>query len=261
MKVGALIALPRWRGTDFSFPCPTTEGENYSVEHLRRALNIGYKKAKRIFDEMEDKMGKSPGEDKAATKKKRARNSSTTKPSEPRNAPLTAEDAKAGTNKKDDGVKTRARLAKTNLGIWEEGVDKFNEYDKILDKLMAQPNAWPFNKPVDPVELKIPDYFDIIRKPMDLGTVKKKLLAGEYSGAQEMLEDVELVWSNCLRLIPSGGLPPPRPKRSPRARLRRSPRKRKSHQRTHIPSIRHKRRNGRRNTSSSKTLRTDSGTA
>jgi len=205
MKVGALIALPRWRGTDFSFPCPTTEGENYSVEHLRRALNIGYKKAKRIFDEMEDKMGKSPGEDKAATKKvfspcsplgfnntavsfpftlqKRARNSSTTKPSEPRNAPLTAEDAKAGTNKKDDGVKTRARLAKTNLGIWEEGVDKFNEYDKILDKLMAQPNAWPFNKPVDPVELKIPDYFDIIRKPMDLGTVKKKLLAGASENA------------------------------------------------------------------------------
>jgi Holliday junction resolvasome RuvABC DNA-binding subunit len=34
------------------------EGENYSVEHLRRALNIGYKKAKRIFDEMEGRMAK-----------------------------------------------------------------------------------------------------------------------------------------------------------------------------------------------------------
>ncbi len=39
------------------------EGENYSVEHLRRALNIGYKKAKRIFDEMEGKMAKTSTDD------------------------------------------------------------------------------------------------------------------------------------------------------------------------------------------------------
>jgi hypothetical protein len=40
--------------------------------------------------------------------------------------------------------------------------------------LLKQPCAYIFNKPVDPVALKIPDYFNIITHPMDLGTVDKR---------------------------------------------------------------------------------------
>ena len=32
---------------------------------------------------------------------------------------------------------------------------------------------WPFAIPVDPVALNIPDYFDVIKQPMDLGTIRK----------------------------------------------------------------------------------------
>ena len=32
--------------------------------------------------------------------------------------------------------------------------------------------AWPFYKPVQAEALGLHDYFDIIKKPMDLGTVK-----------------------------------------------------------------------------------------
>jgi hypothetical protein len=42
----------------------------------------------------------------------------------------------------------------------------------ILQELMAHEYGWVFNTPVDPILLNIPDYFDIIKNPMDLGTIK-----------------------------------------------------------------------------------------
>ena len=42
------------------------------------------------------------------------------------------------------------------------------EFRPLIDKLMSDPNGWVFNTPVDPVALGIPDYFNIIKEPMDL---------------------------------------------------------------------------------------------
>lgn len=42
----------------------------------------------------------------------------------------------------------------------------------MVRELLKHEDAWPFAKPVDPVALNIPDYFDIIKHPMDLGTIK-----------------------------------------------------------------------------------------
>jgi NAD(P)H-dependent FMN reductase len=42
----------------------------------------------------------------------------------------------------------------------------------LLRQIMRHEHAWPFAKPVDPVALNIPDYFDIIKYPMDFGTIK-----------------------------------------------------------------------------------------
>lgn len=39
----------------------------------------------------------------------------------------------------------------------------------------VQSYAWPFYKPVDAEALGLHDYYQIIKKPMDLGTVKKKM--------------------------------------------------------------------------------------
>jgi hypothetical protein len=80
----------------------------------------------------------------------------------------------------DDGVKTRSsRRIKRDLGKWTEGADAYRDYEKILAKVMAHPNAWPFNQPVDPVALNIPDYLDVVKQPMDLGTIKGQFAAGE----------------------------------------------------------------------------------
>ena len=53
----------------------------------------------------------------------------------------------------------------------------------VLKKLMEHEYGWIFNQPVDPVELKLPDYYETITQPMDLGTVKKKLENGQADKA------------------------------------------------------------------------------
>lgn len=62
--------------------------------------------------------------------------------------------------------------------------------------------AWPFYKPVDANLLGLHDYHEIIKKPMDLGSIKKKLESREYSCPSEFAEDVRLIFTNCYRYNP-----------------------------------------------------------
>ena len=62
--------------------------------------------------------------------------------------------------------------------------------------------AWPFYKPVDAATLGLHDYNDIIKKPMDLGTIKKKMDSREYRDAAEFKEDVLLIFKNCYQYNP-----------------------------------------------------------
>lgn len=72
----------------------------------------------------------------------------------------------------------------------------------ILDKLLAHRHGFVFRSPVDPVALKIPDYFSIISHPMDLGTIKKKLDRNAYFTAEEFAADVKLTFSNAMLYNP-----------------------------------------------------------
>ena len=58
--------------------------------------------------------------------------------------------------------------------------------------------AKPFMQPVDPVALHIPDYFDIIKNPMDFGTIQKRLLGGTIQTEAEYLSLVRLVFDNAI---------------------------------------------------------------
>ena len=49
---------------------------------------------------------------------------------------------------------------------------------------------WVFSEPVDPVTLGIPDYFDVIKHPMDLGTVKAQLSSGEIDTPEKFKDKV-----------------------------------------------------------------------
>jgi len=69
----------------------------------------------------------------------------------------------------------------------------------LLKVLMQHEHGWVFNCPVDPVELGLPDYLDIIKKPMDLGTIQKKLERGDngqYHSLDDFCADVHLTFDN-----------------------------------------------------------------
>eukprot|EP00833_Pecoramyces_ruminatium_P001640 jgi/Orpsp1_1/1175672/evm.model.c7180000054772.1 len=72
----------------------------------------------------------------------------------------------------------------------------------IIKTMERQPNALPFLKPVDPVALNIPDYFNVIKHPMDFSTILKKLKKGEYPSMVEFVDDVDLVFKNCMTYNP-----------------------------------------------------------
>lgn len=66
-----------------------------------------------------------------------------------------------------------------------------------LEKLYRQePESVPFRYPVDPQALAIPDYFEIVKKPMDLGTIRSNILNGKYSDPWEYVDDVWLMFDN-----------------------------------------------------------------
>jgi len=67
----------------------------------------------------------------------------------------------------------------------------------ILQQLMQKEEAAAFNEPVDWEALGLPDYPDIVKHPMDLGTVLNKLEGGDYhNDPDQFATDVRLVWSN-----------------------------------------------------------------
>ncbi|KAG2678628.1 hypothetical protein I3843_11G010300 [Carya illinoinensis] len=74
----------------------------------------------------------------------------------------------------------------------------------LLDLTRSHQYGWVFNEPVDVVKLKIPDYFTVIKYPMDLGTVKSKIASGGYLSPLEFAADVRLTFSNAMTYNPPG---------------------------------------------------------
>ncbi|XP_050617563.1 bromodomain-containing protein 3, partial [Macaca thibetana thibetana] len=77
--------------------------------------------------------------------------------------------------------------------------------DSILREMLSKKHAayaWPFYKPVDAEALELHDYHDIIKHPMDLSTVKRKMDGREYPDAQGFAADVRLMFSNCYKYNP-----------------------------------------------------------
>ncbi|KTF75806.1 hypothetical protein cypCar_00041377 [Cyprinus carpio] len=69
---------------------------------------------------------------------------------------------------------------------------------KVLVKALWRHHfAWPFHEPVDAVRLNLPDYHKIIKQPMDMGSIKKRLENNYYRSASECLHDFNTMFTNC----------------------------------------------------------------
>jgi len=76
----------------------------------------------------------------------------------------------------------------------------------VLKVLQSHQHGWVFNSPVDPVELGLPDYFEVIKKPMDLGTIRKRLENGVYHTLEEFEGHVNLTFDNAMLYNPEGSV-------------------------------------------------------
>ncbi|XP_017335349.1 bromodomain testis-specific protein isoform X2 [Ictalurus punctatus] len=67
----------------------------------------------------------------------------------------------------------------------------------VVKALWRHQLSWPFRHPVDAVQLNLPDYYAIIKNPMDLSTIKKRLDNNYYWKAMECVEDFNTMFTNC----------------------------------------------------------------
>ncbi|TGZ70349.1 hypothetical protein CRM22_003256 [Opisthorchis felineus] len=56
-----------------------------------------------------------------------------------------------------------------------------------------------FLKPVDAEAMGLHDYHDVVKKAMDLSTVKTKLESGQYHSKYEFADDIRLMFNNCYK--------------------------------------------------------------
>ncbi|KAM6305422.1 bromodomain testis-specific protein [Aegotheles albertisi] len=69
---------------------------------------------------------------------------------------------------------------------------------RVVMKAMWRHNfSWPFLQPVDAAALNLPDYYSIVKKPMDLSTIRKRLEHNYYTKAAECIEDFKTMFFNC----------------------------------------------------------------
>ncbi|KAF1811233.1 hypothetical protein P152DRAFT_450385 [Eremomyces bilateralis CBS 781.70] len=59
--------------------------------------------------------------------------------------------------------------------------------------------AASFYYEVDPVALQIPTYHKVIKKPMDLGSIRRNVEQGHYHNAKDVYRDFKLMLSNCYK--------------------------------------------------------------
>ncbi|EPX70554.1 bromodomain protein [Schizosaccharomyces octosporus yFS286] len=75
---------------------------------------------------------------------------------------------------------------------------------KELLKKQHESYAYPFYKPVNPIACGCPDYYKVIKHPMDLCTMQNKLNHNEYASLKAFEADMLLMFKNCYKFNPAG---------------------------------------------------------
>lgn len=66
----------------------------------------------------------------------------------------------------------------------------FTAMRHILVELNGHASAWPFVNPVNAND--VPDYYDVIKNPMDLSTMESKMENNQYETVDDMVKDAQL---------------------------------------------------------------------
>jgi histone acetyltransferase len=71
---------------------------------------------------------------------------------------------------------------------------------EVISTIEKSEHAWPFMEPVKREE--VPDYYDVIKDPIDLSRIKEKLNDGLYKTKEMLLADIDLMCENCKTYNP-----------------------------------------------------------
>lgn len=75
-------------------------------------------------------------------------------------------------------------------------VQQLKLLEEVVMGLMEEEDAWPFLRPV--AKKDAPDYYSVIKQPMDFQTIKNRLNKFEYTETETLVRDVRLIFSNCV---------------------------------------------------------------
>ncbi len=67
--------------------------------------------------------------------------------------------------------------------------------EDLLNAMMKHRDGWPFDRPITKTDA--PDYHKIVKRPMDLGTIRSNIMRMKYTCNSEVIEDIKLVFDNC----------------------------------------------------------------
>lgn len=73
----------------------------------------------------------------------------------------------------------------------------YNQLLHLLNDMQNHSAAWPFTQPVNKDE--VPDYYDVIKEPMDLSTMEEKHEKDMYPTPQDFIKDAMLIFNNCRK--------------------------------------------------------------
>lgn len=114
-----------------------------------------------------------------------------------------------GSSRKENSGKRRSSTAKQEDGSKATGLGPVADAcAHIVSELLKKEDAFSFSEPVTKLWSldELPDYFDIVKEPMDLGTIMTKIRTvkyvvdhgnGLFFDNEEFARDVRLVFENC----------------------------------------------------------------
>jgi len=101
--------------------------------------------------------------------------------------------ALAGSKRKATDASPRDAKRRRDRPAWVTKVESLHRQIRQKDR------GGIFHNPVDPDKLGIPDYFNIIKNPMDLKTAEKRLSGGLYTSPLQWRDDIRLMYNNSLQ--------------------------------------------------------------
>ncbi|EAR97217.2 bromodomain protein (macronuclear) [Tetrahymena thermophila SB210] len=92
-----------------------------------------------------------------------------------------------------------AKIKSTLKFVTETSTRKedYKKMNTVLQSLFDNSDSLEFRQPVDYLALGLTDYPNVVKKPMDLSTVKNKINTQSYDTIEDFLDDIQLIWDNC----------------------------------------------------------------